>query len=89
VARLKARLFHLQLVVTRHEEYSIHLYGRVSAFGHYYKLEHIVWHNHKVFPLFSFSSSHTHAEGSTWQCHSSYICQWWISVDMTDKRTWG
>jgi hypothetical protein len=40
-----------------------YLYGRVSIFAHYHKLEHIMWNNHKVLPLFSFSSSHTHAEG--------------------------
>jgi hypothetical protein len=44
-------------------EYSIHLYGRVSIFYTLHKLEHLMWNNHKVFPLLSFSSSHTHVEG--------------------------
>jgi hypothetical protein len=44
-------------------EYNIHLYGRASVFAHYHKLEHLVGNNQKVFPLFSFSSSHIHAKG--------------------------
>jgi hypothetical protein len=44
-------------------EYNIHLYSKVSIFAHYHELEHLVWNNHNLFPLFSFSSSHTHVEG--------------------------
>jgi hypothetical protein len=44
-------------------EYSIHLYGKVLVFAHYHKLEHLMWNNYKAFLLFSFSSSHAHAEG--------------------------
>jgi hypothetical protein len=46
-------------------EYNIHLYGKVLVFAHYHKLKHLVWNHHKVFPIFSFSSSHIHVEGYT------------------------
>jgi hypothetical protein len=50
-------------VLTFQGEYIIHLYGRVIVFAHYHKIKYLVWNNYNVFPMFSFSSSHTHAEG--------------------------